>query len=178
MSSCEAADLDLGVPSRDCLPARHSSETIKTLNDGPLGWSALGQKPKSWRLKVTSTLARTADIVRRDRQEGRIHLRPSLKFEGCKVCWSNPSAYFARRANHFVLSEMVCPAPFAKIFCLAPDPNHFTDSPRPVPQRAFRDRHGRWERDAVDAAALGTRRDTGQVDKACEQSNGVPGERC
>src|SRR5439155_5655207 len=43
---------------------------------------------------------------------------------------------------------------------------------------AFRDRHGRWERDAVDAAALGTRRDAGQADKTCEQSNGVPGERC
>ena len=43
---------------------------------------------------------------------------------------------------------------------------------------AFRDRHGRWERDAVDAAALGTRRDAGQADKACEQSNGVPDERC
>jgi len=36
VSSCEEADLDLGVPSRDWLPARHSSETIKTLNDGPL----------------------------------------------------------------------------------------------------------------------------------------------
>src|SRR5258706_15331940 len=32
---------------------------------------------------------------------------------------------FARRANHFVFSEMACPAPFAKIFSFASDPNHF-----------------------------------------------------
>ena len=43
---------------------------------------------------------------------------------------------------------------------------------------AFRDRHGRWERDAVDAAALGVCVMAGQADKACEQSNGVPDERC
>ena len=37
-----------------------------------------------------------------------------------------------------------CPAPFAKIFLFSPDPNQFTDSRRPVPNRgAFRDRHGR-----------------------------------
>src|SRR5205823_14650481 len=103
MSSCEAADLDLGVPSRDWLSGRHS-------------WSAWGQKPKSWRLRVTSALARTADIVRRDRQEGRIHLRPSLKFEGCKACRWNPSAYFARQANHFVFCQIACPAPLQKYF--------------------------------------------------------------
>src|SRR5947199_5768855 len=77
---------------------------------------SLGQKPKSWRLKVTSALARTADIVRRDRQEGRIHLRPSLKFEGCKACRWNPSAYFARQANHFVFCQIACPAPLQKYF--------------------------------------------------------------
>jgi len=81
VSSCEEADLDLGVPSRDWLPARHSSETIKTLNDGPLDGPPWVEKPKSWRLKGTSALARTADIVRRDRQEGSISLPPSLKFE-------------------------------------------------------------------------------------------------
>jgi hypothetical protein len=36
VSPCEEADLDLGVPSRDWLSGRHSSETIKMLNDGPL----------------------------------------------------------------------------------------------------------------------------------------------
>jgi hypothetical protein len=43
---------------------------------------------------------------------------------------------------------------------------------------AYRDRHGRWERDAVDAAALGVCVMAGQADKACEQSNGVLDERC
>jgi len=36
VSPCEEADLDLGVTSRDLLSGRHSSETIKMLNDGPL----------------------------------------------------------------------------------------------------------------------------------------------
>src|SRR5258705_12588029 len=31
-----------------------------------------------------------------------------------------------------------CPAPFAKIFSFAPDPNQFTESHRPVPQRGDR----------------------------------------
>ncbi len=58
-------------------------------------------------------------------------------------------------------------------------PTQITSLIRPVLSHrgAFRDRHGRWERDAVDAAALGTRRDAGQA-KACEQSNGVLDERC
>ncbi len=43
---------------------------------------------------------------------------------------------------------------------------------------AFRDRHGRWERDAVDAAALGVCVMAGRADKACEQSNGMLDERC
>src|SRR5712692_3666872 len=33
---------------------------------------------------------------------------------------------------------MVCPAPFAKIFSFAPDPNQFTESCRLVPQRGDR----------------------------------------
>src|SRR6266550_2527448 len=58
---------------------------------------------------------------------------------------------FARRANHFVFSEMACPAPFAKIFCFAPEANQFTDLHRPVPQRggsrSSRTRGGmRWTR--------------------------------
>src|SRR6202011_4381041 len=43
----------------------------------------------------------------------------------------------------------------------------------PAHRGAFRDRHGRWARDAVDAAALGTCVIAGRVDKACERSNGV-----
>jgi hypothetical protein len=50
-----------------------------------------------------------------------------------------------------------CLAPFEKIFCFSADPNHFYNSRRPVPTRgALRGRHGRWERDAMDAAASGT----------------------
>ena len=52
-----------------------------------------------------------------------------------------------------------CQAPFAKIFCFAPGANQFTDAHRPVPTRgAFRDRHGRWAWDAVDARASGAKR--------------------
>jgi hypothetical protein len=51
---------------------------------------------------------------------------------------------FARRANHFVFSEMVCPAPFAKIFPFPPDPNHFYIHHRLVPIRgAIARRHER-----------------------------------
>src|SRR5258708_23089204 len=40
----------------------------------------------------------------------------------------------ARRANHFVFSEMACPASFAKIFRFAPDPNQMHIHRRPVPK--------------------------------------------
>ena len=39
-------------------------------------------------------------------------------------------------------------------------PNHPYNSRHPAPARgAYRDRHGRWVRDAMDAAASGARRD-------------------
>src|SRR5258706_3204338 len=50
---------------------------------------------------------------------------------------------FARRANHFVFSEMACPAPFAKIFSFAPGPNQMHDSRYPVPHRGAWSRHER-----------------------------------
>src|ERR1700694_4149724 len=51
-----------------------------------------------------------------------------------------------------------CPAPLRKIFRFSADPNQLYKSLHPVPHRgAFRDRHGRWARDAVDAAASGAR---------------------
>jgi hypothetical protein len=43
----------------------------------------------------------------------------------------------------------------------------------PSHRGAFRDRHGRWARDAVDAAALGTYVIAGRVDKIRERSNGA-----
>jgi hypothetical protein len=36
-----------------------------------------------------------------------------------------------------------CPAPLAKIFSFTPDPNQFTESHRPVPQRGVAQRHQR-----------------------------------
>jgi hypothetical protein len=46
----------------------------------------------------------------------------------------------------------------AKIFRFAVPPNHPYNSRYPAPARgAYRDRHGRWARDAMDAAASGAR---------------------
>jgi len=74
---------------------------------------------------------------------------------------TNSTSKTARRANQFVFCEVACPVPYAKIFPFARNPNQFTDSRRPVPNRgAFRDRHGRRRRDAVDA---GGARDEGAV---------------
>src|SRR6267142_5351002 len=61
----------------------------------------------------------------------------------------------ARRANHFVFSEMACPAPFAKIFPFAPDPNQFTESRRLVPHEGRIAIVTDAGRDAVDARASG-----------------------
>src|ERR1700688_2595538 len=52
------------------------------------------------------------------------------------------------RANH----RPACPAPFAKIFSFSSAANHFTVLRHPALTRgAYRDRHGRWVRDAMDA---------------------------
>jgi hypothetical protein len=51
---------------------------------------------------------------------------------------------FARRANHFVFSELACPAPFAKIFPFSADPNQMHIHHRLVPIRgAIARRHER-----------------------------------
>ena len=48
-------------------------------------------------------------------------------------------------------------SPLRKIFWFTFDPNHFYISSYPAPTRgAFRDRHGRWARDAMDAACQKT----------------------
>jgi hypothetical protein len=60
----------------------------------------------------------------------------------------------ACRANHAWLGPVLV----AKIFRFAITPNHSYNSRHPVPTRgAYRDRHGRWVRDAMDAAASGAR---------------------
>ena len=61
----------------------------------------------------------------------------------------------ARRANHFVFSEMTCPAPFAKIFLFRPEANQFTDSHRLVPLEGRIAIVTDAGRDAVDARASG-----------------------
>jgi hypothetical protein len=69
-------------------------------------------------------------------------------------------ALIARRANH----PLVCPAPVAKIFLFSATPNHLYNSRYPVPTRgALRGRHGRRERDAVDAVASGARSACGRM---------------
>jgi len=51
-----------------------------------------------------------------------------------------------------------CRVPYAKIFWCSFDPNHFYIYRYPAPARgAYRDRHGRWARDAMDAAVSGGR---------------------
>jgi hypothetical protein len=47
-----------------------------------------------------------------------------------------------------------CPAPFEKIFCFSEHPNQLYSLAIPSHTKgAFRDRHERWVRDAVDADA-------------------------
>ncbi len=48
----------------------------------------------------------------------------------------------------------------------------FSRASRPD-KRAYRDRHGRWVRDAVDAAASGARCGRGAAPNGCERFNGV-----
>ena len=64
------------------------------------------------------------------------------------------------RANHASLG----PVPPAKIFRFAMPPNHPYNSRHPAPARgAYRDRHGRWARDAMDAAASGAQGVAGRI---------------
>src|ERR1700694_6042883 len=84
--------------------------------------------------------------------------RVSRCFGKCPFAQNPPTTiqasckYFARRANHFVFSEMACPAPFAKIFSFRPDPNQMHIHYRLVPTRgadraSSRTRGGRrWTR--------------------------------
>jgi len=56
-------------------------------------------------------------------------------------------------------SDLPCPAPSSKIFSFAADPNQIYIACRPAPHRgAFRDRHGRRARYAVDAGGVADER--------------------
>ena len=66
-----------------------------------------------------------------------------------------------RQADQGDLGDPVLPA---KIIRFAVTPNHPYNSGHPVPLRgAYRDRHGRWVRDAMDAAASGARGVAGRI---------------
>jgi hypothetical protein len=89
--------------------------------------------------------------------------RPPLR-----ACLSPNRAAFARtttgcvacRANHAWLG----PVPPAKTFRFAVPPNHPYNFRHPVPARgAYRDLHGRWAWDAMDAAASGARGVAGRI---------------
>src|SRR5258708_21774501 len=77
------------------------------------------------------------------------------------MTWSNDSclprqvADCARQANHFVFSEMTCPAPFAKIFLFSPDPNQMHIPRRLVPPEGRSRVVTSAGRDAVDVRASG-----------------------
>jgi hypothetical protein len=70
-------------------------------------------------------------------------------------CWGAPSI-FARSPPDGQITES-CPAPFAKIFSFAPDPNQFTESHRLVPQRGARAIVTDAGRDAVDTDSAARR---------------------
>src|ERR1700694_522600 len=74
----------------------------------------------------------------------------------------NPSYAFANLPDGQITDS--CPAPPRKIFRFSADPNQLYKSRHPVPHRgALRGRHGRWVRDAVDAAASGARMRAGRM---------------
>src|ERR1700735_1419883 len=69
-----------------------------------------------------------------------------------------------RRANPL----HTCPAPFAKIFWFTFEPNHFYIHRHPAPTRgAYRDRHGRWARDAMDAGNVADESTDLRTAKSC-----------
>jgi hypothetical protein len=68
---------------------------------------------------------------------------------------NNLEAAFSQKGNGLVTgkSPTQCPAPFAKIFRFTFHPNHLYIPRHPGPHKgAFRDRHERWVRDAMDAS--------------------------
>src|SRR5258707_4497212 len=71
-----------------------------------------------------------------------------------------------------------CQAPKSKIFLFSPDPNQMHIPRRPDPHRgAFRDRHGRWAWDAVDARASGAQVAIAGRDEPRERSAGAQDDR-
>ena len=93
-------------------------------------------------------------IRRRSRMSPSIFAPVRSSHHGPNICLYVPGRGFARRANQ----SFGCPAPARKIFRLTRRANQLYNSRRLVPTRgALRGRHGRWARDAMDAAASGLR---------------------
>src|SRR6266404_1362470 len=87
---------------------------------------------------------------------GRANARPMINSAKSAIRVRFASGYgtdFARRANHFVFSEMASPAPFAKIFPFASEANQFTESCRLVPLEGRIAIVTDAGRDAVDAGS-------------------------
>ena len=132
------------IPGGTSRVKRLCSETVRT--------SGTGQQPKSGCLTVMSARVRTADIVRRDRQERRCLCRCAFQF---------------RTARRGVIARVICPtgnlsilvsSPILKNILLRRRPKSVLEASPSRPERgAYHDRHGRWVRDAVDAAASGAR---------------------
>jgi len=61
--------------------------------------------------------------------------------------------FWPDRANHFVFSEMAFQPLFAKNICFRLDPNQMHIQTVLPTEGRYRDRHGRWETAAVDAAS-------------------------
>jgi hypothetical protein len=110
----------------------------------------------------------TPDRQRTTPQGRRIAQHPGHALTICAT--GIEKATSARRANHrrLVRPSFPCPALAAKIFLFFRNANHRYISLVPSSSRgAFRDRHGRWERDAMDAGRAMDERVALRTAKSC-----------
>ena len=122
---------------------------------------------RSARLRASRRMA-AGLMVRDTRLRGLLTKRVSLALRADLPPWQIKSGHraAANQPDGQITSDFQksCQAPFAKIFCFAPDPNQFTDSHRLVPTRgADRASSRNAGRDAVDAAASGEQQRAGRM---------------
>src|SRR6266496_3887862 len=121
--------------------------------------SALGQKPAVLASQSDVSLVRTADMVRPiGKRRSACTTQPQIRTHPLILPDGQISSCFPKWSVQPLLQKYF-------VWRLT----QITSLIRPVLSHrgAFRDRHGRWERDAGDAAALSVGRDAGQADKAC-----------
>src|SRR5258706_6479357 len=99
-----------------------------------------GQKPKSWRLKVTSALVRTADIVRSIGKREECLYHRAFEFRSCKACRWNPFADLPDGQ----ISELPVQPPLQKYSASRLPQITFTTRAVPSPRRGVGHRHERW----------------------------------